>query len=92
MEHRCAPSVLINIRLGQKGLPGANALAYLHTASVTKKKVFYNNDTWPRAGHNVIKLFTAVIFLISWSVCPLQALPNVMFVGKARNLLKIGAP
>ena len=37
-------SLLVNIRLAWKSLPGTNALAYFASASATKKKKFYNNE------------------------------------------------
>ncbi len=40
-------TLLSNIRLGLKGLPGENAIVYLLVALVRKKKVF-SLDTWSR--------------------------------------------
>ncbi len=37
-------SLLVNIRLAWKSLPGTNAVTYFASASVTKKKKFYNNE------------------------------------------------
>ncbi len=34
-----------NIRVGRKGLPGTNTLAYLVQLTVTKEKKFYNIET-----------------------------------------------
>jgi hypothetical protein len=44
----------VDIRPGWKGLPAANALAYLTTSSVTRKKKFYNIDTCIRNGEKVM--------------------------------------
>jgi hypothetical protein len=50
---------LANIRLGWKGLPGANGEAYLATSSVMKKKTFNNIDT----SVSVIKHFPSSLTL-----------------------------
>jgi hypothetical protein len=47
-----------NIRLGWKGLPGINTLAYLTGASVAKKQVF----EILKPGPNFIKLSTEIMY------------------------------
>jgi hypothetical protein len=53
-----APALLANIRLGWKGFPGTNTLAYYEKSKLTAVKSFITLATWPK----VIKLFTAIIY------------------------------
>ncbi len=53
----CSLALLANVRLGWKGLPGTNALAYFASSSATEKKVFVTLEP----GANVIKLFPSLL-------------------------------
>ena len=52
------PALPTNIKLGCKGLPGTNTLAYYENPFITAVKIFIRLDP----GVNVIKLFTVVIY------------------------------
>jgi hypothetical protein len=58
-----APALLANVRLGWKGLPGTNIIAYYKHFKITDKKSFIAMGP----GANVIKLFVRDlrIFLVS---------------------------
>ncbi len=49
-----------NIRLGRKGLPGTNALAYFSLSLVTKEREFYNNDT------RLLRNAKPIEYLLKW--------------------------
>ncbi len=48
---RKAPALPANIKLGWKGLPGTNALAYYEIVTYGRKK-FYNIGPWERIHKN----------------------------------------
>ena len=56
--HRQALAFPSDIRLGWKGLPGTNSLAYYERSYLTAVKSFITL----RPGPNVIKLFMSVIY------------------------------
>ena len=59
--------LLTNIRLGWKGLPGMNTLAYYGNLYIAPVVSF----TIQAPGANVIKFFNCnlQIFILNWSVC-----------------------
>jgi hypothetical protein len=71
------------IRLGWKGLPGTNTLAYYENSLITDRKSFITLGP----GGNVIKLFSFItddarVFVLVGN--PFQ--PSLMIVGEARSL------
>ncbi len=64
-----------NIKLGWKGLPLANVLAFYEKSSLTAIKSFITLST----GVFCYKLFSSLTLVgkISWSVCPWQVMSNV---------------
>ncbi len=54
-------SLLANNRLGSKGLPGPNALAYF-ASIIDKEKKFYNIDYW-----SLIKVIKFLLILGPWT-------------------------
>ncbi len=73
-----------NIRLGQREVPRTNTLAYYETSYITDIKCFIVSGPGQKhCSRNLLML------LISQSICPC---PCLMFAGKARSHLQIGAP
>jgi hypothetical protein len=64
--HRVGSILTANIRLGMKGLSGSNALAYLVSLSVMKKKKHFNINTRPQCyktfyDHNLLMFEIATV-------------------------------
>jgi len=83
--------LLLNIRLGWKGLAGNDTLAYYENSLITVAKIVIILAT----GANVIKLFTFVSYVFHNKLVFVPGKPirsSLMFVSKVRCLPYSGAP
>jgi hypothetical protein len=69
-----------NIRLGWIGLPMANAIAYMASSSITKKKKFYKFDTWsPSASSSWPATSSGSTWLFRFNFCLRDICPKTIW-------------